>query len=204
MNCAVSNFIILFHRGQFVKCWWKFFCNRFIKGFIYQKKKKKILLSVSLVSIDRGRLSQKWIAALSLERSVIESSRGKIKGTGSNRKNIGERSESSGGLREGESVAEPEDKSLIPPLYDAPVSYSDWSNILLLTDSRCCWQYRALSLFNITLLQFGKRIYKTRISSKQYKFVCEIFHLSLGSKKSKKYVCDLLQKEKEAFKISSL
>ena len=156
------------------------------------------------MSIDRGRLCEKWIAALSIERSVIESIRGKIKGTGTNRKNIGERSESSGGLREGESVAEQGDKSLIPPLYDAPVSYSDWSNILLLTDSRCCWQYRALSLFNITLLQFGKRIYKTRISSKQYKFVCESFHLSLESKKSKKYACDLLQKEKEAFKISSL
>ena len=75
---------------------------------------------------------------LSIERSVIESIRGIIKGTGTNRKNIGERSESSGGLREGESVAEQGDKSLIPPLHDAPVSYSDWSNILLLTDSRCC------------------------------------------------------------------
>ena len=29
---------------------------------------------------------------------------------------------------------------------------------------------------------------------------CETFRLSLGSKKSKQYACDLLQKEKEAFK----
>ena len=57
--------------------------------------------------------------------------------------------------------------------------------------------------FNITLLQFGKRFFKTQVSSKQYKFVCETFHLSLGSKKSKKYAYDLLQKEKEVFKIWS-
>ena len=30
-----------------------------------------------------------------------------------------------------------------------------------------------------------------------------LWDLSLGSKKSKKYACDLLQKEKEVFKISS-
>ena len=58
--------------------------------------------------------------------------------------------------------------------------------------------------FNITLLQIGKRFVKTQISSKQYKFVCKTFGLSLDPKKSKKYACDLLQKEKEAFKISSL
>ena len=45
--------------------------------------------------------------------------------------------------------------------------------------------------------------FQTRISSKQNKFLCETFHISLGSKKSKKYVYGLLQKEKEAFKISN-
>ena len=44
--------------------------------------------------------------------------------------------------------------------------------------------------FNITLIQFGKRFFKTRIWSMQYKFLCETFRLSLGSKKSKKYACD--------------
>ena len=58
--------------------------------------------------------------------------------------------------------------------------------------------------FNITLLQLEKRFFKTQISSKQYKFLCETFRLFLGSKRSKKYAYDLLQKEKEAFKISSL
>ena len=85
------------------------------------------------------------------------------------------------------------------PWYQILVSCSDWSLhvdrfVLLLTVSRS---------FNITLLQFRKRFFKTQISSKQYKFLCETFHLSLGSKKSKKYTCDLLQQEQEAFKIWS-
>ena len=76
------------------------------------------------------------------------------------------------------------------------VSCSDWWNVFMLTDSRCCWQYRAH--FNIILLQLGKRFFKTRISSKQYKFLSGTFRISLGFKKSKKYSCDLLQKEKRS------
>ena len=30
------------------------------------------------------------------------------------------------------------------PWYQILVSYSDWSNVFTLTDSWCCWQYRAL------------------------------------------------------------
>ena len=45
--------------------------------------------------------------------------------------------------------------------------------------------------------------FQTQISNKQYQFFCETFHISLGFIKSKKYVYGLLQKEKEAFKISS-
>ena len=44
--------------------------------------------------------------------------------------------------------------------------------------------------FNITLIQFGKRFFKTQIWSMHYKFLCENFRLSHGSKKSKKYACD--------------
>ena len=32
------------------------------------------------------------------------------------------------------------------PWYQILVSCSDWSNVFMLTDSRCCWQYRALSM----------------------------------------------------------
>ena len=39
--------------------------------------------------------------------------------------------------------------------------------------------------FNISLLQFGRRFFKTRISRMQYKFICETLRLFLGSKKSK-------------------
>ena len=32
------------------------------------------------------------------------------------------------------------------PWYQILVSSSDWSNVFMLTDSRCCWQYRVLSI----------------------------------------------------------
>ena len=32
------------------------------------------------------------------------------------------------------------------PWYQILVSSSDWSSVFVLTDSRCCWQYRALSI----------------------------------------------------------
>ena len=47
----------------------------------------------------------------------------------------------------------------------------------------------------------GKRFFKTWISSKQHKFLCETLGLSLGFKNGKKYSCDLLQKEKEAYRM---
>ena len=74
----------------------------------------------------------------------------------------------------GERAAKPGDMPLIPPFH-----------VFMLTDSRCCWQYRAH--FNITLLQLGKRFFKTRISSKQYKFLSGTSRIHLGFKKSKKY-----------------
>ena len=88
---------------------------------------------------------------------------------------------------------------LMLPFYNNQnlISCSDWSNVFMLTDSRCCTQNRALIMF----LHFRKSFLKTRISTEPYKFLCETFRLSLNSKKSKKYPCDLLQKEKEAFKI---
>ena len=42
--------------------------------------------------------------------------------------NIGERSESSGGYGEGERAVEPGDMH----------AFVDWSNVFMLTDSRCC------------------------------------------------------------------
>ena len=78
--------------------------------------------------------------------------------------------------------------------YQILVSCSDWANVFMLTDSRCCWQCRAFSIsFSYNS---EKRFLKTRISGYQYKFPCETFRLFLGSKKSKKYACNRLQKEK--------
>ena len=103
----------------------------------------------------------------------------------SNRKNSGARSEPSGylGRRKGWRSLETClwcSRSMIPDsgimLWLVQCLHVD-RFVVLLTVSRS---------FNITLLQFGKRFFKTWISSKQYKFLCEAFYLSLGSKKSKK------------------
>ena len=127
---------------------------------------------------------------------------GKRQQMGSNRKNSRERSELSGCLGRGKGWRSLEtciwcSRSMIPDsgimLWLVQCLHVD-RFVVLLTVS---------CTFNITPLQFRKRFFKTRISSKQYKFLCEAFHLSLGSKKSKKYTCDLLQKEQEAFKIWS-
>ena len=127
---------------------------------------------------------------------------GKRQQMSSNRKNSGEQSEPSGylGRRKGW-------RSLEACLWCSCFMIPDSGIMLWLV--QCLHVDRFVVLlkvsrsFNITLLQFGKRFFKTWISSKQYKFLCEAFYLSLSSKKSKKYTCDLLQKEKEAFKIWS-
>ena len=128
---------------------------------------------------------------------------GKRQQMGSNRKNSGERSEPSGylGRRKGWRSLETClwcSRSMIPEsgimLWLVQCLHVD-RFVVLLTVSRS---------FNITLLQFRKRFFKTWISSKQYKFLCEAFYLSLGFKKSKKYTCDLLQKEKESIQNMEL
>ena len=104
---------------------------------------------------------------------------GKGKKTGSNRKNIGEWSERRGIL--GGWAVEPGVMPLMPPFNDTRF----WYLVLIGQMSSCwhirgaVWQYRALSIWRS--YNSGKRFSKTRISSKQYKFLCETFHLSLGS-----------------------
>ena len=86
------------------------------------------------------------------------------------------------------------------PWYQILVSCSDWSNVFMLTD----WgDVDSIALFQYHAPTIREKIFKTRILSKQYKFHCKTFRLSFGPKKSKKYACDLLRKEKEAFKIWS-
>jgi len=68
----------------------------------------------------------------------------------------------------------------------------------MLTNSQCCWRmkYHALSI------QECINVFSNADSSKQYKFLCKTFQISLGSKKSKKYVYGLLQKEKAFYTLS--
>ena len=91
----------------------------------------------------------------------------------------------------------------MPPFHDTRLWYH-----ALIGQKSSCWQIRG-ALDSITLFQYHaptirEKIVKTQTSSKQYKFVCKTFGLSLNSKKSKKYACDLLQKEKQAFKSIEL
>ena len=70
-----------------------------------------------------------------------------------------------------------------------------------------CWLLRSaidsIAVFQYHTPTIRENIFKTRISNKQYKFFCKLktFGLSLDSKKSKKYVYELLQKKHKAFKI---
>ena len=58
-------------------------------------------------------------------------------------------------IGEGERAVEPGDMH----------AFVDWSNVFMLTDSRCCWQYRALSVSRS--YNSGKEFWKKWISSKQ-------------------------------------
>ena len=127
---------------------------------------------------------------------------GKRQKTGSIRKNIVEPSEPSGILGRGKGR-----RSLETCLWFQRSMIPDSGILLRLVKCLHVGRFAVLLTvsrsFNITLLQFGKRFFKTLISNKQYKFFCETFRLSLGPEKSKKYACDLLEKEKESFKIWS-
>ena len=70
---------------------------------------------------------------------------GKGKKTGSNRKNIGEWSERRGilGGMGGGAWSHAFDAAV--QWYQILVSSSDWSNVFVLTYSRCCWRHRSLS-----------------------------------------------------------
>ena len=69
------------------------------------------------------------------------------------------------------------------PWYQILVSCSDWSNVFMLTDSQCGWQYCALSMSRSCY--FGRRFFKRQILSKQYKFLCKTFRLSLLQEEQK-------------------
>ena len=105
---------------------------------------------------------------------------------------------------EGEREAEPGDMPLTLPPFHLNTPDSDimlWlvkclnvdKFVELLTDKISCSFYTGMC----------QGVFKHGFQEKKKKFLCETFHISLGSKKSKKYVYGLLQKKKEAFKISS-
>ena len=100
---------------------------------------------------------------------------------------------------ERERVAEPGDMPLM-------LLFMIWCHALIgqmssvmLTDSRCCWQYRALS--RSRSYNSGKDFFNTdfeqaiQISLRGFSLVPRL------QEEQKKYACDLLQKEEVAFKV---
>ena len=85
---------------------------------------------------------------------------------------------------------------LTPLFHDTRFWYHALIGLCGAVDSIALFQYHTPTIQ-------GKRFFKTWISSKQHKFLCETFGLSLGLKNGKKYSCDLLQKEKEAYRMCS-
>ena len=69
------------------------------------------------------------------------------------------------------------------PWYQILLSCSDWSNVFMLTDLQCGWQYCALSMSRSCY--FSRRSFKTQILSKRYKFLCETFCSSLLQEEQK-------------------
>ena len=57
------------------------------------------------------------------------------------------------------------------------------NNVFMLTDSQCSWQNSALSMSHS--FYFGRRFFKTQILSRQYKFLCKTFCLSLLQEEQK-------------------
>ena len=91
---------------------------------------------------------------------------------------------------EGERAAEPQDMPLmLPPFHDTRF----WNPALIGQMSQCWQIHSAVDRWNTMLLQYrnASMCFQTQISNKQYIFFCETFHISLGSKKSKKYVYGL-------------
>ena len=82
-------------------------------------------------------------------------------------------------------AAEPGDNAFDAaiPWYQTLVSCSEWSNAFMLTDSQCGWQNSGLSMSRS--FYFGRRFFKTQILSRQYKFLCKTFCLSLLQEEQK-------------------
>ena len=72
-----------------------------------------------------------------------------------------------------------------------------WCRRSMIPDSgTMLWLVKCLCVLSMSSSYDSGKDFQRRILSKQYKFLCETFRLSLGSKKSKKYACDRLQREK--------
>ena len=84
------------------------------------------------------------------------------------------------------------------PWYQISVSCSDWSNVFMLTDSRCCWQYRALSISRS--YNSGKDFLKHGFGACNTNFFARLFAYPSAPRRAKNMP---VIKEKEAFKIWS-
>ena len=118
------------------------------------------------------------------------------KGTGSTRKNIGERSEPSSSLGRGKGRRSLETcLNATVPWYQTLVSCSDWSKVFMLTDSRCSWQYHALSISRS--YNSGKDLLKHRLPASNTNLFARLLAYPLTPRRAKNMPVICCKKKKK-------
>ena len=81
------------------------------------------------------------------------------------------------------------------PLYQILVSCSDWSNVFMLTDSRCCWQYCAISISRS--YNSGKDLLKHRFRASSTNLFARLFAYPLTPRRAKNIPLICCKKKKK-------
>ena len=87
------------------------------------------------------------------------------------------------------------------PWYQILVSSSDWSNVFMLTDSRCWWQYRALSISRS--YNSGKDFLKHRFRGSNTNFLGRLFTYPSAPRRAKNVPVICCKKKKKYSKYGA-
>ena len=87
------------------------------------------------------------------------------------------------------------------PWYQILVSSSDWSSVFVLTDSRCCWQYRALSISRC--YNSGKDFLKHRLPASNTNLFARLLVYPSTPRRAKNMPVICCKKKNKHSKVSS-
>ena len=87
------------------------------------------------------------------------------------------------------------------PWYQILVSSSGWSNVFMLTNSRCCWQYRALPISRSC--NSGKDFLKHRYQASNANFFARLFTYPSAPRRAKKMPVICYKKKKKYSKYGA-